>query len=232
MLQADPCSAAANAAEERGNRMAFELDLEVATAAYAEAGRLGCEDAATIAVYLEALRIARDAYRSGGSESSLAPVRAAITTLDNRTARGSQTAEIARTLLQAAVAAAQSERGDMGTLLTHALHLEDIQRAIAGKARLPVTAMEVAGDLWLQVHRFDEARAAYRTAREILGRKPRIEAGLARAAARLGDASGACAGYRELLALLKAGGAAPAERQTERPEVQEARQYLKEHTCR
>ena len=231
MLQAAPCGVAAKAAEERGSRLAFELRLEASVAAYADAARLGCGDAATIAVYLRGLQAARDAYRAGGSESALAPVRTAIATLDAQAARGSSTADIARTLLLAAGAAAQSERDDMSTFLTHALHLEAVQRVVAGKALLPVTALEVAGDLWLQVHRFDDARAAYQTAAEILGHRPRIAAGLARVAVRLNDASGACAAYRELLMFLSAPAAAPAERQPEPSEVQEARQYLAEHGC-
>jgi hypothetical protein len=70
----------------------------------------------------------------------------------------------------AAAAAAQSERGEMGTMLAHATDLEAL-RVVAGDPAVPaVSAQELAGDLWLQVHRFEEARAAYRrTARQPSG---------------------------------------------------------------
>ena len=45
-----------------------------------------------------------------------------------------------------------------------------------------VSAYEVAGDLWLQVHRFDDARRAYVTAAEQVGSTRRVTLGLARTA--------------------------------------------------
>jgi hypothetical protein len=230
LVQGASCGPEGTAAMERARRLAFELDLGSSRAAYAESARLGCDDAATIVIYLDALQVARDAYRAGGSEAALAPVRAAVATLDARTAAGSATADIARTLLQAASAAAQSERDDMNTFLTHAVHLDAVQRAIVGRSTLPMTALELAGDLWLQVHRFDEARAAYKGAAEVVGSTPRIALGLARVASRLNDVSGACAAYRSQLQLLTL----PSRKETrpDPPEIEEARRYVTEHACR
>ncbi len=64
-------------------------------------------------------------------------------------------------MLQAAAAAAQSERDEMRLYLDTAIRMETLQRA-AGMPGAPViAAAEAAGDLWLQVHRYEEARRAY-----------------------------------------------------------------------
>ena len=69
-------------------------------------------------------------------------------------------------MLQAAAAAAQSEREEMRLYLDTAIRMETLQRA-AGLAGAPIiAAAETAGDLWLQVHRYDEARRAYDEASE------------------------------------------------------------------
>jgi hypothetical protein len=47
-----------------------------------------------------------------------------------------------------------------------------------------VSPLEVAGDLWLQLYGYDEARAAYLRAAAYLGMTPRVKAGLDRIAAR------------------------------------------------
>jgi hypothetical protein len=89
-------------------------------------------------------------------------------------------AEIARLVLLAAAAAAQSERDEMAVYLTHAVEMESLQRA-AGQPGAPgLSALEAAGDLWLQVYRYDEARAAYERAAREIGMTPRVKAGLAR----------------------------------------------------
>ena len=60
----------------------------------------------------------------------------------------------------------------MGAFLTHAVAMESLQFA-AGQPGAPVlSAHEVAGELWLQVHRFDDARAAFERAVEQVGRHP------------------------------------------------------------
>lgn len=132
-------------------------------------------------VYLRGLAAAADAYKQGGSEESLAPVRQAIDQLRALSRGRPGPAEIARLVLVAAAAAAQSEREEMGAYLTHATDMEVLQLA-AGQPGAPgITALEAAGDLWLQVHRYDDAVRAYERAATYLGTTPRIAAGLARA---------------------------------------------------
>ena len=44
-----------------------------------------------------------------------------------------------------------------------------------------ITAHEAAGELWLRVRRYADAKRAYEHARSVVGSTPLIEAGLARA---------------------------------------------------
>ena len=131
-------------------------------------------------LYVDGLLAAEEAYRQGGSDESLVPVRAAIAALEKISGNAPGPAEIARLVLMAAVAASQSERDEMGAFLTHAVEMELLQRA-AGQPGAPVvSALEAAGDLWLRVHRYDDAKRAYERAAALLGMTPRIKAGLAR----------------------------------------------------
>jgi hypothetical protein len=101
-------------------------------------------------------------------------------------------AEIARNVLLAAVAAAQSERDQMAIFLAHAKQMESLQ-IMAGQPGAPtISAHEAAGDLWLRVHRYEEARQAYLDAFKTIGPTPRTLLGLARADARLKDGPAAC----------------------------------------
>jgi hypothetical protein len=96
----------------------------------------------------------------------------------------------------------------------------------AGQPGAPaVTAHEVAGDQWLQVQRYDEARQAYLVAAQAVGPTARVVLGLARVAARVGDATTACDQYRAFLPAL------PARDTDARVEVAEARQYLQDSRC-
>lgn len=216
------CGADAAAAAERARQFVWALDLPTAIREYAVPARVGCADARTAVTYLNGLRSAREAYPAGGSETSLKPVRSAIDLLEAR-AGGDPLAAIARVTLMAALVGAQSERDDMGLLLEQAAFLE--KRLIAAKGTpLPLTAHEVAGDLWLQVHRFEEARKAYQDAASLIGPTPRIAVGLARTAVRLKDVPAACRSYRDLLELWGTRTAAP-------PEVLEARTFVDERGC-
>jgi hypothetical protein len=128
-------------------------------------------------------------------------------------------------LLRAASAAAQSERDEMGLLLETATKLEQQQRA-AGLPSAPViSAYEVAGDLWLQVHRFEDAHRAYLTASEQGFATRRVTLGLARTFSRLGDAPASCEQYRTLVTGWPRSGGEP-------PELSEAREFLKRRECR
>jgi len=215
-----PCRESAASIATATERVAV-LDLQGATMRLA--GDLTCVETAVAYWYLHGLIAAREAYRYGGSPESLEPVKLAIAQLASRTAL-STSAEIARVVLLAASAAAQSERAEMGLFLEHALNLEQQQRS-AGLPGAPlVTAHEVAGDLWLQVHRFEDARDAYMTAAEQIGPTRRVTLGLARTAVRLGDVPASCERYRALAA-----GWPQSER--EPPELTEARTFLRRSEC-
>jgi hypothetical protein len=199
------------------------FDLPGATKRLAE-GISGCPQTAVAYWYLHGLSAAREAYRYGGSPESLEPVKLAIAELESRSGQAPEAA-IARVALQAAMSAAQSEREEMGLLLEHALSLEGKARS-AGLPGAPiVSTFEVAGDLWLQVHRFEDARRAYVTAVDQVGSTRRVIFGLARTAARLSDLPAACDQYRMLVSVWpKAGG--------EPPELTEARMFLRRSDCR
>jgi hypothetical protein len=123
------------------------------------------------------------------------PVTQAIMELERYAAMNPR-AELLRVTLMAAAAAAQSERSDMALLLEQAVTLEEKMVATSGTSAPGVTAHEVAGDLWLQVHRFDSSRAAYQRASELFGLTPGIALGLARVAVQLHDDVRACDAYR------------------------------------
>ena len=207
------------AARER----AAVLDLRGATVRLA--GDLSaCGDTAVPYWYLHGLVAARDAYRYGGSPESLEPVGLAIAQLASRT-EPAPAIEIARLVLMAASSAAQSERDEMALILEHALDLERQQRS-AGLPGAPiVAASEVAGDLWLQVHRFEDARRAYLGALEQAGPTRRVTLGLARTAFRLGDLATSCEQYRAFVS-----GWPRSERES--PELVEARAFLQRRECR
>ena len=175
--------------------------------------------------YLRGLIAAREAYRYGGSPESLEPVKVAIAQLAARS-QETPAAEIARVVLMAASSAAQSERDEMGLFLEHALNLERQQRS-AGLPGAPiVTAHEIAGDLWLQVHRFEDARRAYLDAAEQIGDHETGDAGPgtnSRSSWRAADVVRALS-QRSCSGWPRRGG--------EPPELIEARTFLRRPECR
>jgi hypothetical protein len=210
--QAEPYLATA---AERGEA----FDLAGASEVFFAASGQWCIEAEIAGHYLRGLVAAREAYKAGGSPQSLAPVRLAIAAIDARASQAPALAALARAVLQAAAAAAQSERDEMALLLEHALRLEAIQIE-ADQPPLPVaTAHDVAGDLWLQVHRDEEAQHAFEQALARVGGTPRVMLGLARATARLKNVPAACDHYRKLLAWWDTRRDTPAE-------IVEARSFL------
>ena len=213
----DAALAAARTQVVRFNSSSAERELVTA-------GRGGC-DVELVLIYLRGLTAAKAAYASGGDESSLAPVRAAIAAVGERAALG-ETAEIVGFVLRAAMAAAQSERDEMAALLAQALQVER-NRGARGLAGAPlISAHEIAGELWLQVHRYDEAAAAYRIGRGFAGDSPRTTVGLARSLARQNQIGDACPEYRRLAD--QAGALRPAMQE----ELNEAGQFLRRPECR
>jgi len=159
------------------------VDVAGAASRFTIAAVEGCGDAAMGAIYLTGLVAAEEAWRQGGTDTALAPVRAAVTSLETR--RGQPAAEIARLVLLAGAAAAQNERGELSLLLLQATQVERLQRA-AGEPGLPyLTAHEAAGEFWMRVSRYADALRAYETAVEQIGASPRLQASLARARQRL-----------------------------------------------
>jgi hypothetical protein len=218
LLQQGSCDGQAAAALTTAASRVELLDLAGAAQQYAAAAAAGCAAAEVPAHYLQGLVAARSAYREGGSPESLAPVRDAVAALDARGGTLPGAAQVARFVLLAAAAAAQSERDEMALLLDHALRLERLQRAAGQPGAPAVSALEAAGDLWLQVHRYDDARRAYLEAETQVGARPRLSLGLARVAARLQDRPAACAAYARLAAAWGGRG--------EAPELAEARTFL------
>jgi hypothetical protein len=137
------------------------------------------------AVYVKGWDAAQAAAKVGGSAESLAPVRQAIATLDRMAGGFHGPAEIARFVLSAAADAAQDERDEMALFLEHAVALEQLQLDAHQPGAPGITAHEAAGDLWLEVHRYEDAKRAYEQAKAAIGSTPRIESGLARVQAAL-----------------------------------------------
>lgn len=192
-----PAESAAHAREAIARAEVF--DLTAAAHAWSKAAEARCAAAEVPSYFLQGFVAARAAYAFGGSPESLKPVHDAVAALDARGGTRPGLAQVARYVLLAAAAAARSERDQMTLLVEHALQLESIQIE-AGQGGTPgLTAHEAAGDLFLQVHRYEDAHRYYVRAAERLGTTPRVRLGLARAAVRLGAPAAACDQYRGLL---------------------------------
>lgn len=184
------------------------------------AGRCDVRAAST---YLRGLLAAQAAAAKGGDDVSLAPVRAAAAALETGEAGGP--AAIASLVLRAAAAAAQSEREEMAVLLAQALQLERARGARGASGAPVLSAHQMAGELWLQVHRYDEAAAAFGVARGAGWNSPRMALGLARARARDGRTAEACEAYRDVERLVSD------VRPIMKTEVAEAREFLGQPVC-
>jgi hypothetical protein len=143
---------------------------------------------------------ARATASRGGAPEVLGPARAVLATLEAAARRATWRVqnEYARAAITAAIAASQDERPEMSVYLAHARGLSD-RLALAGeRAEWPLPIDELEGELWLEVDRYDEARAAYRRA-VAAGAGPSALVGLARASDRLNDEPAACDAYRRVL---------------------------------
>jgi len=179
-----PCPPEAAALIEDAAARAAAFDLAGSADQLAAAAR-GCPEAHVAALYIRGLVDAQEAFRQGGSPEALIPVRGAIDALARIALNRPGPAEVARLALIAAAAAAQSERDELRLYIDSAVRMESLERA-AGQPGAPIVpAVEVAGDLWLQVHHYEEARRWYLEASGQLGMTPRIRTGLARVEALL-----------------------------------------------
>ena len=213
------CGTEAEALLERASAQAAEFDLEGASRQLETSLGGGCEAAQIATVYVRGLVAAREAFRQGGPVELLAPVRQAIAWLDSIARGRPGPAAISRLVLQAASAAAQSERDETAVYLDAAIQMESLQRT-AGQPGAPlVSAAEAAGELWLQLHSYEAARAAYSQVAAQHGFTMRVLAGLGRSAERLADMPAACGAFRRLLQAWGSRSAQPAP-------IAEARAYL------
>jgi cytochrome c-type biogenesis protein CcmH/NrfG len=175
--------------------------------------------------FMQGLVEARTARARGGDDASLRPLRTLIASIERRAAPGTPQ-EIAALLLRAAAAAAQNEHGELLAYLSQALQVERA-RGARGLSGAPIlSADELAGEFWLDVHRYDDAVAAFRTARGAVGDTPRLTAGLARALARQRLTTDACSEYRRLAAH------PGARRPSMAGELAEAERVLAQPDCR
>jgi len=221
----DACSSAAQALMGQASMRAQEFDLPGALTLLKEAASdSGCDEAGAQFEYVEGLLGAKEAGTLGGTVDSLRDVRSAVHALLWRAAGKGGAWEIASIALQATIAASQYEREEIALYLEHATRMESLQLDAGQRAVPLISALELAGDLWLQVHRFEDARSAYQWAMARIGRTSRITFGLAHAAARLQDRPTACAEYGRLLAWWGARAGAP-------PEIEEARMFTALPAC-
>ena len=141
---------------------------------------------------------ARRVASLGGHPDVLAPVRSGLNELqqlkDDKPAVALEV-EYAQTALRAAVAAAQDERAEMELLLIHARDVAERLAARGRRAVWPRSYNLLAGELWFEVDRFEDARAAYERA---IRAEPSALAlvGLARVEARMGRRQDACRTYK------------------------------------
>lgn len=142
---------------------------------------------------------ARAAVKAGGAPDSLVDARDAVQHLEKLGARPEWRveSEYARVAITAAMAAAQDERGEMQIYLAHARGLADRLALTGVTPRWPLPIDVLEGDLWLEVDRYDEARAAFQRARQ-RDASGFVLTGLGRTLARLGDPA-ACGVLREAM---------------------------------
>lgn len=207
----------------RARTLAGRFQTAEAIAALDATAKAGCDVSASL-TYLRGLLAAQAAATKGGDNESLEPVRAAAATLEAEGPSGGP-AEISSLILRAAAAAAQSERDEMAVFLAQALQLERARGARGASGAPVLSAHDVAGELWLQVHRYDEAAAAFLVARAV-GTSPRVAVGLARARARDKRVSEACDAYRDVEEV------AAAIPGVMKAELAEARAFLGQPSCR
>jgi hypothetical protein len=171
---------------------------------------------AIVSLAVAGWQAARAAAQSGGTTESLAPAARLLAELDKQVAmsRWPLQGAYARSLVAAAMAAAQEERAELAVHLEHARDLSARLETSTYPAMWPKPFDEAAGELWLEVEHYRDALAAYERAvrRDAKGSS---WLGLARSAARLKETSRACEGYRQVLHFAVAG-----------TELEEARGFL------
>ena len=223
--QSQPCEPGAVRLVAEATERVDTFDLPAAAEALEQALSDGCEQARVPSLYVRGLVDARVAAVEGGSAAALVPVFEATAALGAVSQGLPGPAEIARLVLLAAVAAAEDERETMAIFLQAAADMAALQRAAGQPGAPSVSAFEAAGDLWYQMQGYEDAREAFTRGAVVVGRTPRVVAGLVRTAIRLGDGAAACLEIRALLTFWGDRAGAP-------PAVAEARAYLRQPGCR
>src|SRR5262245_40869390 len=122
LAQTPPCTPDAVALIKAANERAAAFDLAGAATRLQSAVMSGCTDAVLPSIYLRGWIAAREAYRAGGSPESLRAVSQSIAMLQDRGAK-SGPPQMAALVLQAAAAAAQSERDELALMIDYAVQL-------------------------------------------------------------------------------------------------------------
>ena len=121
--------------------------------------------------------------------------------------------------VRAAIAAGQEEHPELELLLMHASDLEE-RLLRSGQLVLPFAPVaEIAGDLFFQANRFEQARRRYGDALIARPNRARSILGIARASVRLDDREAATAAYKQFLD-------AWADADPDLPEIAEARAWI------
>jgi tetratricopeptide (TPR) repeat protein len=197
----EPCSPAHIAVAEQAEQRLLRGDddgasRELSAAAAADECRL----LRLALMALDGWSEARALAPAGGAAELLGPAQRRLDDLQAfRQSDEALEAEYAETAIRAAIAAAQDERPEMELLLTHARDLSERLQLRGRRAVWPRPLNLLAGELWFEVDRFEDARAAYERAASV---EPPAAAlvGLARAQARLGQHAAACATYKRATA--------------------------------
>lgn len=201
----DPGRAACSAADDVALARAAELiergdDPLAHEPALAAAGSTdGCAAIALARLALRSWNEARALARIGGDPAQLGPVRTRLDELA-RFASGplALEAEYARVAVQAAVAAAQDERAELELLLTHARDLSERLGQRERPARWPRPFNLLAGELWLEVDRYEDARQAFERAVRAGSPRALAQVGLAESLLGLGQRDDACRLIRQV----------------------------------
>ena len=223
LLQGPPCDGDAARHLSDAARRGQSFDLDGAATAYAAAVRAGCAPAQAPLIYVRGLLAARAADAQFGSAASLQPLKQAITDLQPFAARD-PVARAMQAVLRAGMPAAQHERAEMTLFIDEMLRMESLQLEARQPALPILSAHEVAGQFWLQLHLYDEARRAFELAAQRIGQTPHVLSGAARAAAGRKDVPAACEQYRRLVAWWNDRVGSPRE-------ILEARAFIKQPQC-
>ena len=223
LLQDAPCRGDATRHLAEAQRRGETFDLSGAADAYAAAAKAGCAAAEKAAIYVRGLIAARTAEAQFGSAASLQPVRQAIGALEPHAAVD-PVARIMQAVLRAAMPAAQHERAEMALLIDEMLRGEALQLEASLPGLPLLSAHEVAGFFWLQLHVYDEANRAFELAEQRIGATPHVLFGAAKAAAGRRDTAVACMRYGRLMSWWATRPGGP-------PEISEARTYLTQPQC-